>query len=193
ERGNLRRDRRARDDDVGDPAVRRADLHGSLLHDRRRRRAWQSRGRDRCGPGLECRRAVRRLPLRCAAADLLCVQRACYHPGVAELAAAPAPAVPGMSLARLQRLLPPALLVLAVVAPFALPAYRVELTLLWIMIVLALSWDILGGQMGYNSFGNIAFFGIGVYTATIVQIGLYHDVGAYTAAPRHVDPRLTPA
>jgi branched-chain amino acid transport system permease protein len=58
----------------------------------------------------------------------------------------------------------------------------VQLTLLWIMIVFALSWDVLGGQMGYNSFGNIAFFGIGVYAATLVQIGLFHDVGAYTAA-----------
>jgi branched-chain amino acid transport system permease protein len=75
-----------------------------------------------------------------------------------------------------------ALLALAVAAPFLLPAYHAQLTFLWVMIVFALSWDILGGQMGYNSFGNIAFFGIGVYAATIVQIGLYHDVAAYTAA-----------
>ncbi|HTO80638.1 MAG TPA: branched-chain amino acid ABC transporter permease [Methylomirabilota bacterium] len=81
-----------------------------------------------------------------------------------------------------RKVLPLALLALAVTAPFLLPAFRVELTMLWIMIVLALSWDILGGQMGYNSFGNIVFFGIGVYTATIVQIGLFHDVGEYTAA-----------
>ena len=50
------------------------------------------------------------------------------------------------------------------------------------MIVFALSWDVMGGQVGYNSFGNIAFFGIGVYTAAVIQIGLFHDVGAYTAA-----------
>ena len=75
-----------------------------------------------------------------------------------------------------------AILALAIVAPFALPAFQVELTFLWIMIVFALSWDIMGGQAGYNSFGNIAFFGIGVYAATIVQIGLFHDVAAYTAA-----------
>jgi branched-chain amino acid transport system permease protein len=70
----------------------------------------------------------------------------------------------------------------AVVAPILFPNYLTLLTYIWIMIVLALTWDTLGGQMGYNSFGNIAFFGIGVYTTTIVQIGLYHDVAAYTAA-----------
>jgi len=87
-----------------------------------------------------------------------------------------------MTLATAKRVLPIALLVLGVVAPFILPAFTVQLTFLWIMILFALCWDILGGQMGYNSFGNIAFFGIGVYTATIVQIGLYHDVADYTAA-----------
>lgn len=75
-----------------------------------------------------------------------------------------------------------ALLAVAIAAPALLPAYIVQLTMLWLMIVFALTWDILGGQTGYNSFGNIAFFGIGVYTATILQIGLYHDVAAYTAA-----------
>lgn len=75
-----------------------------------------------------------------------------------------------------------ALAAVAVAAPFLMPAYKVQLTFLWIMIVFALTWDVLGGRMGYNSFGNIAFFGIGVYTAVIVQIGLYHDVAQYTAA-----------
>src|SRR5438876_7822262 len=90
-------------------------------------------------------------------------------------------------------MLPIAMLLLTAVAPFALPALQVQLTFLWIMIIFALSWDILGGQMGYNSFGNIAFFGIGVYTATIVQIGLYHDVGAYTAAAGMQTLSFTPA
>jgi len=70
---------------------------------------------------------------------------------------------------------------LTILAPFLVPGFQVELTFLWIMIVFALSWDIMGGQAGYNSFGNIAFFGVGVYAATIVQIGLFHDVAAYTA------------
>ena len=82
----------------------------------------------------------------------------------------------------LRRALPAALIGIAIAAPFALPALQVQLTFLWIMIVFALSWDVLGGQTGYNSFGNVAFFGIGVYTATIVQVGLFHDVAAYTAA-----------
>ena len=61
------------------------------------------------------------------------------------------------------------------------------------MIVFALSWDVMGGQAGYNSFGNIAFFGIGVYTAAITQIGLFHDVGAYTAAAGGETLSFTPA
>jgi branched-chain amino acid transport system permease protein len=93
----------------------------------------------------------------------------------------------------LRKALPFVLFALAVAAPFLLPTFRVELTMLWIMIVLALSWDVLGGQMGYNSFGNIVFFGIGVYTATIVQIGLYHDVGEYTAAAGMQTLSFTPA
>ena len=85
-----------------------------------------------------------------------------------------------------------AILALTVIAPFALPAFQVELTFLWIMIVFALSWDVMGGQAGYNSFGNIAFFGIGVYVAAVTQIGLFNDVGAYTAAAGGVSLAFTP-
>src|SRR5262249_43503158 len=89
--------------------------------------------------------------------------------------------ISGVNPRRLARALPIAILLLTVIAPFAVPGIQVQLTIMWIMIVFALSWDILGGQMGYNSFGNIAFFGIGGYTATIVQIGLSPDVAADTA------------
>lgn len=58
---------------------------------------------------------------------------------------------------------------LALVAPYVLPDYRIQLALLWIMILFALTWDIMGGQMGYNSFGNILFFGIGMYVCAVVQ------------------------
>jgi branched-chain amino acid transport system permease protein len=34
--------------------------------------------------------------------------------------------------------------------------------------VLALSWDLVGGQTGYPSFGNMAFFGVGAYTTAIL-------------------------
>ena len=37
------------------------------------------------------------------------------------------------------------------------------------MILFALTWDINGGQMGYNSFGNVFFFGIGMYVCAVVQ------------------------
>jgi branched-chain amino acid transport system permease protein len=82
---------------------------------------------------------------------------------------------------------------LTIAAPFILPAFQVDLTFLWIMIVFALSWDVMGGQAGYNSFGNIAFFGIGVYTAAVTQIGLFNDVGAYTAAAGGATLTVTPA
>jgi branched-chain amino acid transport system permease protein len=36
--------------------------------------------------------------------------------------------------------------------------------------------------MGYNSFGNVLFVGIGMYAAAIVQVGLYYDVGLYNEA-----------
>jgi len=97
-----------------------------------------------------------------------------------------------MILAIARKAAPLALVALGIAAPFALPAFLVQLTFLWIMIVFALCWDILGGQMGYNSFGNIAFFGIGVYAATIVQIGLFQDVAAYTAAGGMQTINLTP-
>jgi branched-chain amino acid transport system permease protein len=97
-----------------------------------------------------------------------------------------------MNWAVAKKMLPIVLLALGVAAPFILPTFLVQLTFLWIMIVFALCWDIMGGQMGYNSFGNIAFFGIGVYTATIVQIGLFQDVAAYTAAAGMETIRLTP-
>ena len=54
-------------------------------------------------------------------------------------------------------------------APFLVPSLVTQFAFLWLMIVFALSWDMMGGQMGYNSFGNILFFGIGAYAAAIVQ------------------------
>jgi branched-chain amino acid transport system permease protein len=74
------------------------------------------------------------------------------------------------------------ILVAAIAAPLLFPNYTFQLTVLWLMILFALTWDVLGGQMGYNSLGNIFFFGAGMYVCTIVQIGLYYDVAAYTSA-----------
>ena len=71
---------------------------------------------------------------------------------------------------------------LALAAPFVLPQYRAQLAFLWVMVVFAITWDLGGGRMGYNSFGNIVFFGVGMYACAVVQIGLYYDVAEYTAA-----------
>ena len=75
-----------------------------------------------------------------------------------------------------------ALLVAGIVAPFVFPNYTSQIAILWIMILFALTWDIMGGQMGYNSLGNILFFGTGMYISAVAQIGLYYDVGEYTSA-----------
>ena len=73
-----------------------------------------------------------------------------------------------------------ALALFAVVAPFLFPAFKTQLAFLWIFVVLALTWDLQGGQMGYNSFGNIVFFGVGMYAAVAAQIGLFFDLAAWT-------------
>ncbi len=75
-----------------------------------------------------------------------------------------------------------AIVAASIAAPFAFPNYTFQLALLWIMILFALTWDIAGGQMGYNSLGNILFFGAGMYISAVVQVGLYYDVAEYTAA-----------
>ncbi len=62
-----------------------------------------------------------------------------------------------------------ALIALALLAPMLAPDYRAQMAFLWAMIIFALTWDLLGGQMGYNSFGNILFFGIGMYGCAVVQ------------------------
>lgn len=76
------------------------------------------------------------------------------------------------------------LLAAGIAAPFLFPNYTNEAAVLWLMIVFASTWDILGGQMGYNSLGNIFFFGAGMYISAIIQIGLFYDVDMYTSAAR---------
>lgn len=97
-----------------------------------------------------------------------------------------------MTGSTVQNILHVAILAAGIAAPFLFPNYSFQLALLWIMILFALTWDILGGQMGYNSLGNILFFGAGMYACTVVQIGLYYDVGAYTSAFGAVKVDFTP-
>ncbi|MEL6298791.1 MAG: branched-chain amino acid ABC transporter permease [Pseudomonadota bacterium] len=75
-----------------------------------------------------------------------------------------------------------ALLALTVAAPFLFPNFGTSLAALWLLIIVALTWDMTGGQMGYNSLGNIFFYGTGMYVAAVVAIGMVYDVGEYTSA-----------
>ena len=76
------------------------------------------------------------------------------------------------------------MLAAGIALPLVFPDYTTQFAVLWLMIVFSLTWDILGGQMGYNSLGNIFFFGAGMYVCAIVQIGLFYDVGMYTSSSR---------
>ena len=75
-----------------------------------------------------------------------------------------------------------AILASGLAAPFLFPAYTTQVSYLWVMIILAMTWHMQGGQMGYNSLGNIFFFGAGMYVSAVVQVGLWHPVGDYTYA-----------
>jgi len=75
-----------------------------------------------------------------------------------------------------------ALLAFIIAAPFLLPDFRTQLATLWLFIILAMTWDMTGGQMGYNSLGNILFYGAGMYAAAVVGIGIAYNVGEYTNA-----------
>jgi branched-chain amino acid transport system permease protein len=77
-----------------------------------------------------------------------------------------------------------AVVVLALLAPAIVPSYRSQLALLWVMIVFALTWDLLGGQMGYNSFGNVLFFGVGMYACVLIQrdAGLGYYAGLFAGS-----------
>ncbi len=46
--------------------------------------------------------------------------------------------------------------------------FMTVLSEMFLFAILALSWDIVGGQTGYPSFGNMAFFGIGAYATAIL-------------------------
>ncbi|MFQ5618198.1 MAG: branched-chain amino acid ABC transporter permease [Rhodospirillales bacterium] len=87
-----------------------------------------------------------------------------------------------MTIDKRQVLLYGGILVAGIAAPFLFPSYTFQFTVLWVMVLFAVTWDMLGGQMGYNSLGNIFFFGAGMYVCAVVQIGLYYDVAQYTAS-----------
>ena len=65
--------------------------------------------------------------------------------------------------------IPGVILAFGLLAPRLAPAYQTQMAFVWVMIVFALTWDLLGGQMGYNSFGNVLFFGVGMYACVVIQ------------------------
>ena len=75
-----------------------------------------------------------------------------------------------------------ALIIFMIIAPFVFPVFKTQLATVWLMIIVALTWDMTGGQMGYNSLGNITFYGTGMYVAAVVTIALAYDVGEYTGS-----------
>ena len=96
-----------------------------------------------------------------------------------------APAPPAQGAAMTRRSLAPAPAAArrgVVAAPFLFPAHAVQFAVFWIIVLFALTWDTMGGQMGYNSLGNILFFGFGMYVCAVTQIGLVYNVAEYTAA-----------
>ena len=74
------------------------------------------------------------------------------------------------------------LIAFIVIAPFLMPNFKTQLATLWLMIIVAITWDMTGGQMGYNSLGNIFFYGTGMYVAAVITIAIPFDVGDYTNA-----------
>ena len=79
--------------------------------------------------------------------------------------------------------------------PILFPEYTLSIAYLWMMVLMASTWDILGGQMGYNSLGNITFFGVGMYVSACVQIAFFYEGGdgEYTSAMGSIKPEFTDA
>ena len=74
------------------------------------------------------------------------------------------------------------ILAFGLATPFLFPAFKLQISIMWILIILSLTWDVQGGQMGYNTFGNILFFGLGMYICSSFQIGLFFPLAEWTAS-----------
>ena len=77
------------------------------------------------------------------------------------------------------------LLCLLVLLPlFKPPVYFISFFfMIFLYIILAESWNLIGGFTGYLSFGHVAFFGIGTYTSAMLfqKLGLSPFIGAVPA------------
>ena len=87
-----------------------------------------------------------------------------------------------------------ALALFGIAGPLLFPAYTMSIAFLWVMVLMTSTWDILGGQTGYNSLGNITFFGIGMYVSAVVQVAFFYEGGVaeYTSAAGSIPPDATP-
>ncbi len=83
--------------------------------------------------------------------------------------------------------------IFGILGPILFPDYTLSIAYLWMMVLMASTWDILGGQTGYNSLGNITFFGVGMYISAIIQIAMFYEPGvaAYTSAMGAVKPEFS--
>ena len=82
---------------------------------------------------------------------------------------------------------------LGIFGPILFPDYTLSIAYLWMMVLMACTWDTLGGQMGYNSLGNITFFGVGMYISAAIQVSMFYDLGLYTASYGAIKPVFTEA
>jgi branched-chain amino acid transport system permease protein len=78
-----------------------------------------------------------------------------------------------------------AIAVLAAIAAFAVPfagsEYALSFTIqLLVFVVLAYSWNLIGGYAGYTHFGQVSFFGVGAYVGSLLMF--HWNVPWYLAA-----------
>ena len=78
-----------------------------------------------------------------------------------------------------------------VLGPIMFPNYIQQMAVMWVMVIMASTWDITGGQMGYNSLGNITFFGVGMYVSAVIQVSMFYDITLYTASYGAIKPVFT--
>lgn len=90
-----------------------------------------------------------------------------------------------------EKLLYTGLGLLGVMGPVIFPEYTLQIAMLWMMVLMASTWDITGGQMGYNSLGNITFFGVGMYVSASIQVSMFYDLAQYTASYGAIKPVFT--
>jgi branched-chain amino acid transport system permease protein len=72
--------------------------------------------------------------------------------------------------------------IFGIVAPIIAPSHRIQFSELFIFMVFAMTWNVQGGKMGYNTFGNIIFFGLGMYLCASTQISYAFNLSDWTAA-----------